>query len=75
MDLADACLVRMTEKDSQARVLTLDGAFIIYRKRTRELVPTIMSGEIRTRALRKIKQSNQAICSKGNTLLYVIEIP
>ena len=59
MDLADACLVRMAEKDSRARVLTLDGDFIIYRKHTRELVPTIMPGEIRTRALRKTKQGRE----------------
>lgn len=42
MSLADACLVRMTELDSRAEVLTLDGDFRVYRRNRRQAVPTIM---------------------------------
>jgi hypothetical protein len=42
MSLADACLVRMTELDADAVVLTLDGDFNIYRRNRRQVVPTIM---------------------------------
>ncbi len=42
MDLADACLVRMTELERDSRVLTLDGDFRIYRRDGRHVVPVIM---------------------------------
>lgn len=42
MSLADACLVRMTELDSQRIVLTLDRDFGIYRRNRRQVIPTIM---------------------------------
>jgi predicted nucleic acid-binding protein len=42
MSLADACLVRMTELDSRATVLTFDSDFRIYRRNQRQVVPTIM---------------------------------
>lgn len=42
MDLADACLVRMTELEPSGRVLTLDGDFRIYRRAGRRVVPTLM---------------------------------
>jgi predicted nucleic acid-binding protein len=42
MDLADACLVRMSEIHRNARLLTLDGDFQIYRRFSRKVVPTIM---------------------------------
>ena len=42
MSLADACLVRMAEKQPQAVVMTLDSDFRIYRKHGRQVVPTIM---------------------------------
>jgi len=42
MSLADACLVRMTELDTESVVLTLDGDFRIYRRNRRLVVPTIM---------------------------------
>lgn len=42
MSLADACLVRMTELDRSARVLTLDSDFKIYRRNRRRTVPTLM---------------------------------
>ena len=41
MDLADACLVRMTEVRSGARVLTLDAHFKIYRRHGRQMIPLI----------------------------------
>lgn len=42
MSLADACLVRMTELDPAAVVLTLDSDFRIYRRNGREVVPVIL---------------------------------
>ncbi len=41
MSLADACLVRMAELHSGARVLTLDAHFHRYRKNGRQAVPLI----------------------------------
>ena len=45
MSLADACLVRMTELDTQGVVLTLDSDFKIYRRNRRQVVPTISPGK------------------------------
>jgi len=56
MDLADACLVAMADKLPDARVLTLDGDFLIYRKSTRQMIPTIMPEEIRSRVSRRRKR-------------------
>jgi uncharacterized protein len=42
MSLADACLVRMTELERDAVVLTLDGDFRIYRRHRRQTVPSII---------------------------------
>ena len=43
MDLADACIVRMTELMRDCRVVTVDGAdFTVYRRNGRELIPTIV---------------------------------
>lgn len=43
MDLADACIVRMTELMRDSRVITLDRAdFTVYRRNTRELIPLIV---------------------------------
>jgi hypothetical protein len=41
MSLADACLVRMAELNSGARVFTLDEDFRIYRKNRTEPIETI----------------------------------
>jgi predicted nucleic acid-binding protein len=42
MDLADACIVRMTELMRDCRVLTLDRAdFAVYRRNGRDLIPLI----------------------------------
>ena len=42
MDLADACLVRMSELNRESQVLTLDADFRIYRRNGRHVVPTIL---------------------------------
>jgi uncharacterized protein len=43
MDLADACIVRMTELTRDCRVMTLDRAdFSVYRRNGRELIPVIV---------------------------------
>jgi len=40
MDLADACLVRMTELNAQSKIWTVDRAdFSVYRRHGREAVP------------------------------------
>ena len=40
MELADACLVRMTELNSQSKIWTLDrGDFSVYRRHGRQPVP------------------------------------
>jgi len=44
MDLADACLVRMTEKKHDVRVFTLDRDFKIYRRHGRQVIPLIFPG-------------------------------
>jgi len=41
MDLADACLVCMTEKYRNSRVFTLDRDFKIYRRHGRQVIPLI----------------------------------
>lgn len=42
MSVADACLVRMTELDPKAAVLTLDGDFKVYRRHGRQTVQVLM---------------------------------
>lgn len=43
MDLADACLVRMTELDADCELLTIDSEFRdVYRRRGRQTIPTVM---------------------------------
>lgn len=44
MSLADACLVRMAELQTDAEVLTLDTHFMIYRKHGRQRIATITPG-------------------------------
>ena len=42
MDLADACIVRMTELVRECRVVTVDRAdFSVYRRNGRDLIPLI----------------------------------
>jgi predicted nucleic acid-binding protein len=42
MDLADGCLVRMSELFEDPVVLTVDTDFLVYRRHTRQRIPTIM---------------------------------
>lgn len=42
MDLADACLVRMTEIEPRSLVVTTDQDFRIYRRNGREVVPHLL---------------------------------
>ncbi|MDD2765926.1 MAG: PIN domain-containing protein [Opitutaceae bacterium] len=41
MSLADACLVRMSELHSNARVFTIDADFKLYRRHGRQTIPLI----------------------------------
>jgi predicted nucleic acid-binding protein len=41
MDLADACLVRMSEQHRDCRVFTTDSDFKIYRRYGRQVIPLI----------------------------------
>jgi predicted nucleic acid-binding protein len=42
MDLADACIVRMSELVRECRVLTVDrGDFSVYRRNGRDLIPLV----------------------------------
>jgi uncharacterized protein len=41
MSLADACLVRMSELDSQASIMTIGTDFRIYRRCGRQVIPLI----------------------------------
>lgn len=40
-DLADLCLIRMSELYPKHRVVTVDGDFRIYRRNKREVIPLI----------------------------------
>lgn len=42
MDLADACLVRMTEIQPRSLVVTTDADFKVYRRNGREVVPHVL---------------------------------
>ncbi len=48
MTLADACLVRMSERLAACVVATLDGD-AIYRRHGRQIVPTIMPADLQAR--------------------------
>jgi uncharacterized protein len=41
-DLADVCLIRMSEIYPKHSVLTVDGDFRVYRRNKREVIPVIM---------------------------------
>lgn len=45
MSLADACLVRMSELDSQAAIMTIDANFRIYRRHGRQTIPLVAPRE------------------------------
>ena len=42
MSLADACLVRMSELDARASVMTVDRDFRVYRRSGRGVIPVLM---------------------------------
>jgi predicted nucleic acid-binding protein len=42
MSLADACLVRMTERLADPLLLTTDDDFRVYRRHSRQVVPCVM---------------------------------
>ena len=42
MSLADACLVRLSERYSESLLLTCDSDFRLYRKNRRQIIPTMM---------------------------------
>jgi predicted nucleic acid-binding protein len=42
MSLADAGLVRMTERFTRSTLITLDADFRVYRKNGRQVIPTLM---------------------------------
>jgi predicted nucleic acid-binding protein len=43
MDLADACLVRMSERHQASQVLTIDSEFRdLYRRNGRQVIPTLL---------------------------------
>jgi len=42
MSLADACLVRMTETRADPVLLTTDNDFRIYRRHSRQIIPSVM---------------------------------
>jgi predicted nucleic acid-binding protein len=46
MSLADACLVRMIERQPGATVLTLDRDFRVYRSHGRRVIPALMPSDI-----------------------------
>ena len=53
MDLADACIVRMTEIHDDSVVMTLDSEFRdVFRKRGRQAIPTITPPDRRRRVSR-----------------------
>jgi predicted nucleic acid-binding protein len=50
MDLADACLVRMSELHADAAVVTVDSEFReIYRRNGRQVIPTLLPPGTRRR--------------------------
>ena len=51
MDLADACLVRMTEIHSDCLLVTVDSEFRdVYRRHGRQMIPTLMPTGVSDRA-------------------------
>jgi predicted nucleic acid-binding protein len=45
MDLADACVVRLSELHSDSSVLTVDSEFRdVYRRNGRQVIPALLPG-------------------------------
>lgn len=45
-DLADLCLVRMSELNPKHSVITVDGDFRVYRRNRREMIPVLMPPDL-----------------------------
>ena len=45
-DLADLCLVRMSELNPKHPVITVDGDFRVYRRNRREIIPVMMPPDL-----------------------------
>lgn len=45
-DLADLCLIRMSELHPKHSVVTIDGDFRVYRRNKREVIPLICPPEV-----------------------------
>lgn len=45
-DLADLCIIRLSELQPKLPVLTVDADFRVYRRYRREIIPTIMPREL-----------------------------
>ena len=45
MSIADACLVRMAEMNSESTVLTMDADFRRYRKNRRRVIPLLIPAD------------------------------
>jgi len=45
-DLADLCLIRMSELNPKLAILTIDNDFLIYRRNGKESIPVIMPPEL-----------------------------
>lgn len=43
-DLADLCLIRMSELFPEHPILTVDGDFLVYRRNRRDAIPVMMPG-------------------------------
>lgn len=41
-DLADLCLICLSEQHPKRPIVTIDGDFLIYRRHQRERIPTVM---------------------------------
>jgi len=49
-DLADLCLIRMSELNPKLPVITVDGDFTFYRRNRREVIPVVMPPDVEHRA-------------------------
>jgi len=48
-DLADLCLIRMSELNPKHPVITVDGDFTFYRRNRREVIPVVMPPDVEHR--------------------------
>ncbi|MDZ4743378.1 MAG: PIN domain-containing protein [Verrucomicrobiota bacterium] len=50
-DLADLCLIRMSELHPELPVITVDSDFNIYRRHKREIIPLVMPPDLETKGI------------------------